>query len=54
MEALRKEEIGSVKCSFCGRGKETREAIVAGPGVYICSPCVKDAEGVLARLPPDH
>jgi len=27
-------------CSFCGKGKEEAENLIAGPSVYICSDCV--------------
>jgi hypothetical protein len=33
-------------CSFCGRRRKARE-LVAGPGVYICEPCVELAETVI-------
>ena len=26
----------SIRCSFCGKGQEEVERIIAGPGVYIC------------------
>lgn len=31
----------AAKCSFCGHGKDDQRDLVAGPGVYICSDCVK-------------
>jgi ClpX C4-type zinc finger len=34
-------------CSFCGRRQKKARKLVAGPGVYICEPCVELAEGVI-------
>ena len=31
----------SIRCSFCGKGQEEVERIIAGPGVYICDECVE-------------
>jgi predicted flap endonuclease-1-like 5' DNA nuclease len=28
------------RCSFCGRSEEEAGRLAAGPGVYICAPCV--------------
>ena len=30
----------NVRCSFCGKGQEEVERIIAGPGVYICDECI--------------
>jgi ATP-dependent Clp protease ATP-binding subunit ClpX len=34
-------------CSFCGRSSEEVEAIVTGPGVNICSDCIRYAEEII-------
>ena len=34
-------------CSFCGRRQRKARKLVAGPGVYICEPCVELAEAVI-------
>jgi ribosomal protein S14 len=33
-------------CSFCGREQRQVRKLVAGPGVYICDPCILAAVGV--------
>jgi ClpX C4-type zinc finger len=35
-------------CSFCGREQRQVRKLVAGPGVYICDPCIMAAVGVAA------
>lgn len=30
----------SQRCSFCGKGKDQCEKLIAGPGVHICDECV--------------
>lgn len=35
-------------CSFCGREQRQVRKLVAGPGVYICDPCIMAAVGVTA------
>ena len=37
----------SIRCSFCGKGQEEVERIIAGPGVYICDECIKACNGIL-------
>jgi ATP-dependent Clp protease ATP-binding subunit ClpX len=34
-------------CSFCGRSSDEVEAIVTGPGVNICSDCIRYAEEII-------
>ena len=31
---------GSLRCSFCGKGKGDVEKLIAGPRVFICNECV--------------
>ena len=37
---MSKEEQNQICCSFCGKS-ETNTRLIAGPGVYICSDCVR-------------
>jgi hypothetical protein len=39
-------------CSFCGREQRQVRKLVAGPGVYICDPCIMAAVGVRASGRP--
>lgn len=43
----RSKDAGSLRsCSFCGREQRQVRKLVAGPGVYICDPCILSAVGV--------
>src|SRR4051812_25274030 len=44
----------TVHCSSCGRSKTDVSHIIAGPNVYLCEPCVREAARQLAprRLAP--
>lgn len=44
----RGEEPAQQTCSFCGREQRQVRKLVAGPGVYICDPCILAAVGVAA------
>ena len=37
----------SIRCSFCGKGQEEVERIIAGPGVYICDECIKVCTNII-------
>ena len=37
----------SIRCSFCGKRETQVERLIAGPGVYICSECVRACEELL-------
>ena len=37
---FRKKEKQIQFCSFCGEEPERRDALIAGPGVFICEECV--------------
>lgn len=39
-------------CSFCGREQRQVRKLIAGPGVYICDPCIMAAVGVTASGRP--
>jgi len=36
-------------CSFCGKGQEEVERLIAGPDVYICNECVALCEEIIAQ-----
>ena len=38
------------RCSFCGKGEEPGRRMIAGPGVFICSDCVRIASEAFADL----
>ncbi|MBD3237237.1 MAG: ATP-dependent Clp protease ATP-binding subunit ClpX [Candidatus Eisenbacteria bacterium] len=43
-----------IRCSFCGRGQDEVSRLISGPGVYICSECVRLCNEILegeARQP---
>jgi hypothetical protein len=44
----RQEPTAQRVCSFCGREQRQVRKLVAGPGVYICDPCIMAAVGVTA------
>jgi hypothetical protein len=37
-------------CSFCRKGQQDVNALIAGPGVYICNECVEMAGEVFQKL----
>ena len=37
----------SIRCSFCGKSQDEVDRIIAGPGVYICSDCVKICSNIV-------
>jgi len=41
------QDSGIVSCSFCGKPHTEIEALVAGPGVYICNECVGLSQQIL-------
>jgi len=38
-----------VQCSFCGKGEDEVERLVAGPSVYICDECITTCVAVLEQ-----
>lgn len=36
-------------CSFCGRGEEAVEKLIAGPSAYICDKCIRLCNGILSK-----
>jgi ATP-dependent Clp protease ATP-binding subunit ClpX len=41
-------------CSFCGRGEETVEKLIAGPNSYICDKCVQLCSSILEKKKPSN
>ena len=37
----------SVRCSFCGKSQDEVDRIIAGPGVFICSDCIKVCSNIV-------
>ena len=37
----------NIRCSFCGKSQEEVDRIIAGPGVYICSECIKVCSSIV-------
>ena len=37
----------SVVCSFCGKSQDEVDRIIAGPGVYICSECIRVCSNIV-------
>jgi ClpX C4-type zinc finger len=40
--------VGVGPCSFCGRSREECTQLIAGPGLYICDDCVRQATALAA------
>ena len=38
---MSKKDESQIKCSFCGKGHDEVNRLVAGPGVYICDECIE-------------
>lgn len=36
-----KDNVGALRCSFCGKGQKEVKKLIAGPGVYICDECIE-------------
>jgi len=41
----------AIRCSFCGRGQDEVARLISGPGVYICSECVRLCNEILEGEP---
>jgi ATP-dependent Clp protease ATP-binding subunit ClpX len=37
----KKENYGTLHCSFCGKSQKEVKKLIAGPGVYICDECIE-------------
>lgn len=42
---------GTFTCSFCGRSQGQADALVGGPGVYICDQCILLCEEIIGATP---
>ncbi len=42
----------TVHCSFCRKGQDDVDKLIAGPGVAICDACIGLCNGILEKLPP--
>jgi len=42
-----------VRCSFCGKDKDSVVKLVAGPGVYICDVCVDLCNQIIPQATPE-
>lgn len=40
---------GLLQCTFCGKGQDEVQKLVAGPGVYICNECVELCNDILTE-----
>ena len=38
-----------LRCSFCGKSKETVKKFISGPSVYICNECISLCNEILAE-----
>jgi len=38
-----------LRCSFCGKGQDAVQRLIAGPGVYICDECVSLCNEIIAQ-----
>lgn len=40
-----------LRCSFCGKGRDSVRRLIAGPGVHICDECVSLCNEIIAGPP---
>ena len=45
-------DLGSLRCSFCGKTQDQVAKLFAGTGVYICNECIIACAGALAEQAP--
>ncbi len=48
-EKTTKNNDGSLKCSFCGKGQKEVRKLIAGPTVYICDECINLCNEIMAE-----
>jgi hypothetical protein len=41
--------MADLRCSFCGKGQDDVQKLVAGPGIYICDECVALCSEIIAE-----
>lgn len=42
-----KKNSGTLKCSFCDKGQDDVQKLIAGPGVYICNECIELCKAIM-------
>jgi hypothetical protein len=48
------DRLGPLRCSFCGKDKDSVTKLIAGPGVYICNECVDLCNEIISmNMVPD-
>jgi hypothetical protein len=46
---LKKERRAKISCSFCGKSQGGGRKVIAGPSVYICDQCVRQALDLISE-----
>ncbi len=49
MDKTKNEKLQELRCSFCGKGQEQVQRLIAGPEVYICDECVALCNEIIAQ-----
>ncbi|GFM34311.1 ATP-dependent Clp protease ATP-binding subunit ClpX [Desulfovibrio subterraneus] len=49
MDKTNKDKLQELRCSFCGKGQEQVQRLIAGPEVYICDECVALCNEIIAQ-----
>jgi len=49
MTEKKDHNIGSLKCSFCGKSQDEVKKLIAGPSVFICNECVDLCNEIIAE-----
>jgi ATP-dependent Clp protease ATP-binding subunit ClpX len=44
----------NLKCSFCGKSRDSVEKLIAGPSVYICNECITISYEILSEDPNEN
>lgn len=45
----KREDVGSLCCSFCGKSQKEVRKLIAGPTVYICDECIELCNDIIAE-----
>ncbi len=45
----KREELGALRCSFCGKSQKEVKKLIAGPGVYICDECIELCNDIISE-----
>ena len=51
--ASARQSTSTLTCSFCGKRQRQVKKLIAGPDVYICTPCVDRCVEIIARERPN-